>query len=70
MLNEYIPIITRDEGGTGWKIEQAANPFGKDYPSIPERHLQPFKMGIGPKGGSVDSKGAFIEPPLTERATE
>jgi hypothetical protein len=70
MLNEYIPMITRDEGGLGWKIQQAVNPVGDNYPPIPERHLQAFKMGIGVDKGSVDSKGAFVQPSSTERSTE
>jgi hypothetical protein len=60
MLEEYIPMITRDEGGNRWKLEQAVNPVKDNYPPIPERHLNTFKFGLGVEGSSVDSKGAFI----------
>lgn len=70
MLNEYIPMITRDEEGKGWKIQQALNPVGDNYPPIPERHLQAFKMGVGVDRGRVDSNGAFVQPSATERSID
>ena len=70
MLNEYIPMITREEDGKGWKIQQAVNPVGDNYPPIPERHFQAFKMGVGVNRGSVDSTGAFVQPSATERSID
>ena len=69
LLDQYIPVITHDEEQQRWKIEQAVNPVGNNYPPLPERHLKGFKFSINEERGIVDSYGKYINEKGSREST-